>query len=49
VVRGAAGSFWQKLLSAADAANSDAAKGSKAGISRRKEQAAGKRNGKRSR
>jgi YidC/Oxa1 family membrane protein insertase len=49
VVRGAAGSFWQKLLNVADAANSDAAKGSKAAISRRKEQAAGKRNGKRSR
>jgi YidC/Oxa1 family membrane protein insertase len=49
MMRGAAGSFWQKLLSVADAANSDAAKGSKAAISRRKEQAAGKRNGKRSR
>jgi YidC/Oxa1 family membrane protein insertase len=49
VVRGAAGSFWQKLLDVADAANSDAATGSKAAISRRKEQATGKRNGKRSR
>jgi YidC/Oxa1 family membrane protein insertase len=49
MVRGAAGSFWQKLLNAADAANSDAATGSKSAISRRKEQAAGKRNGKRSR
>jgi YidC/Oxa1 family membrane protein insertase len=47
-VRGAAGSFWQKLLNAADAANSDASKGSKAGISRRRE-SAGKRNGKRPR
>ncbi len=47
-VRGAAGSFWQKLLDAADAANSDAAKGSKDGISRRRE-SAGKRNGKRPR
>jgi YidC/Oxa1 family membrane protein insertase len=48
-VRGAAGSFWQKLLDAADAANSDAAKGSKEGISRRRSNPAGKRNGKRSR
>jgi hypothetical protein len=49
MVRGAAGSFWQKLLNAADAANSDAATGSKSAISRRKEHSAGKRNGKRSR
>jgi len=48
-VRGAAGSFWQKLLDAADAANSDAATGSKSAISRRKEPSGGKRNGKRSR
>jgi YidC/Oxa1 family membrane protein insertase len=48
-VRGAAGSFWQKLLDVADAANSDAATGSKSAISRRREQPAGKRNGKRSR
>jgi len=47
-VRGAAGTFWQKLLNAADAANSDAATGSKAAISRRRE-SAGKRNGKRPR
>ncbi|HEV8000493.1 MAG TPA: YidC/Oxa1 family membrane protein insertase, partial [Planctomycetaceae bacterium] len=47
-VRGAAGSFWQKLLNAADAANSDAATGSKTAMSRRRE-SAGKRNGKRSR
>jgi YidC/Oxa1 family membrane protein insertase len=47
-VRGAAGSFWQKLLNAADAANSDAATGSKAAMSRRRE-SAGKRNGKRPR
>ncbi len=47
-VRGAAGSFWQKLLDAADAANSDASKGSKTGITRRRE-SAGKRNGKRPR
>jgi YidC/Oxa1 family membrane protein insertase len=48
-VRGAAGTFWQKLLDAADAANSQASKGSKEGISRRHSNPAGKRNGKRSR
>jgi YidC/Oxa1 family membrane protein insertase len=48
-VRGAAGSFWQKLLNAADAANSDAATGSKSAVSRRKEHSGGKRNGKRPR
>jgi YidC/Oxa1 family membrane protein insertase len=47
-VRGAAGTFWQKLLNAADAANADASSGNKSAISRRKE-SAGKRNGKRSR
>ncbi len=48
-VRGAANSFWQKLLDAADAANSDASTGSKSAITRRREPSGGKRNGKRSR
>jgi YidC/Oxa1 family membrane protein insertase len=47
-VRGAAGSFWQSLLDAADAANAKASKGSESSISRRREPA-DKRNGKRSR
>jgi YidC/Oxa1 family membrane protein insertase len=47
-VRGAAGSFWHNLLSAADAANAKASTGSKSAISRRRE-STDKRNGKRSR
>jgi YidC/Oxa1 family membrane protein insertase len=45
----AAGSFWKRLLSVADAAGAEASSGSKSSISRRRDGSPGKKNGKRSR
>jgi YidC/Oxa1 family membrane protein insertase len=45
----AAGSFWKRLLSVADAAGAEASSGSKTSISRRRDVSPGKKNGKRSR
>jgi YidC/Oxa1 family membrane protein insertase len=43
----AAGSFWKKLLDAADSARTEGMSGSKTTVSRRKDLSAGKKNGKR--
>jgi YidC/Oxa1 family membrane protein insertase len=45
----AAGSFWKRLLSAADQAGAQATSGSKSSISRRRDYSPGKKNGKRPR
>jgi len=45
----AAGSFWKRLLNAADEAGAEASSGSKSSISRRRDYTSGKKNGRRSR